>query len=308
MTVERPPSRKRILLSRNEFVGNVRAGFCLAQGLRFPRRGPRPNLPPYESGLPLLGRTDRARLRHGSGPSCRLGGIRAGRLDVGRAAPVRAARAEGGPSFRAGRRDARLRGDLAVDAGRGRLLRHPGRLVRLRREGRGRPGVAGGRAGPAGVHDARLRPAAPRANQRTFRGRRHGIVPLPDLWARRTSRARNPLRSEVVPEMRHRDDAGLLKGDRIMPRRDGTGPTGRGTGTGRGRGFCGGAAGPGLTAPGAGLGGRRRGWRGGLGTPQPAAGPATDEDALRMRIDALKEELACLERGVRALKGDVGKA
>ncbi|MHB1045638.1 MAG: DUF5320 family protein [Thermoanaerobaculia bacterium] len=93
-----------------------------------------------------------------------------------------------------------------------------------------------------------------------------------------------------------------------MPRRDGTGPMGRGTGTGGGRGFCGGAPAPGATAPGAGFGGRRRGWRGGLGTPQPPAGPATDEEALRMRIDALKEELACLEKGVRALKGDVGKA
>ena len=81
---------------------------------------------------------------------------------------------------------------------------------------------------------------------------------------------------------------------------------GRGTGTGGGRGFCGGATAPGVTAPGAGFGGRRRGWRGGLGTPQPPAGPATDEEALRMRIDALKEELACLEKGVRALKGDVG--
>ena len=93
-----------------------------------------------------------------------------------------------------------------------------------------------------------------------------------------------------------------------MPRRDGTGPMGQGTGTGRGRGFCGGAPAPGITAPGAGFGGRRRGWRGGLGTPQPTAGPATDEEALRMRIDALKEELACLEKGVRALKGDDGKA
>lgn len=83
---------------------------------------------------------------------------------------------------------------------------------------------------------------------------------------------------------------------------------GRGTGTGGGRGFCGGAPAPGVTAPGAGFGGRRRGWRCGLGTLQPAAGPATDEEALRMRIDALKEELACLEKGVRALKGDDGKA
>ena len=40
---------------------------------------------------------------------------------------------------------------------------------------------------------------------------------------------------------------------------------------------------------------------------QSAAGPATDEEALRQRIDALKVELACLERGVRALKGDAEK-
>jgi len=27
-----------------------------------------------------------------------------------------------------------------------------------------------------------------------------------------------------------------------------------------------------------------------------------------MRLDALKEEVACLEKGIRALKGDVGEA
>lgn len=93
-----------------------------------------------------------------------------------------------------------------------------------------------------------------------------------------------------------------------MPRRDGTGPMGRNATSGRGRGLCSGAPAPGATAPGAGFGGIRRRWRGGLGTPLPTAGPATDEEALRMRIDALKEELACLEKGVRALKGDAGKA
>jgi hypothetical protein len=39
-----------------------------------------------------------------------------------------------------------------------------------------------------------------------------------------------------------------------------------------------------------------------------ASDAAREEEALRMRLDALKEELACLEQGVRAMKGDAGKA
>ena len=34
---------------------------------------------------------------------------------------------------------------------------------------------------------------------------------------------------------------------------------------------------------------------------------AREEEALRTRIDALKEEMACLEKGVRAMKGDADK-
>lgn len=114
-----------------------------------------------------------------------------------------------------------------------------------------------------------------------------------------------------------RGDASARKGE-VMPRRDGTGPTGRGPMTGRGAGPCAGAGtgagrgfgrGPGRGfGPGAGFGGARRRLRAGLGAanPAPDTGVATDagreEEALRSRLDALKQELACVEDGIRALK------
>jgi predicted Fe-Mo cluster-binding NifX family protein len=113
-----------------------------------------------------------------------------------------------------------------------------------------------------------------------------------------------------------REDASARKGE-VMPRQDGTGPMGKGPMTGRGAGLCTGAGtgagrgfgrglgrGPGL---GAGFGGARRRLRAGLGAASPSAdaGTATDavreEEALRARLDALKQELACVEDGIRAL-------
>mgnify|MGYP001767506792 CR=1 FL=1 len=106
-----------------------------------------------------------------------------------------------------------------------------------------------------------------------------------------------------------------------MPRKDGTGPTGAGPMTGRGAGPCGGgAAGGGLgrgfgrgrgggfgrgfgTGPG---GGARLRLRRGLGASNapvdvaPGAAP-TDEAALRERLEALKQEVSCLEQGIAAL-------
>lgn len=79
---------------------------------------------------------------------------------------------------------------------------------------------------------------------------------------------------------------------------------GRGFGFGFGRGFGRGG--------GAGFGRGWQWWRRGAvagAAVPPAAFPdaAREEEALRMRIDALKEEMACLEKGVRAMKGDAGK-
>lgn len=111
-----------------------------------------------------------------------------------------------------------------------------------------------------------------------------------------------------------REDARARKGE-AMPRQDGTGPTGKGSMTGRGAGLCaGGGAGAGRGfgrgrgfGLGAGFGGARRRLRAGLGAATPAtdSGTATDagreEVALRTRLDALKQELACVEDGIRAL-------
>jgi predicted Fe-Mo cluster-binding NifX family protein len=118
-----------------------------------------------------------------------------------------------------------------------------------------------------------------------------------------------------------RENASARKGE-VMPRQDGTGPMGKGPGTGRGAGLCAGTGtgagrgfGRGLGRGfglGAGFGGARRRLRAGLGAaaPAPDAGVAIDasreEDALRARLDALKQELSCLEDGIRAL-GDVSK-
>lgn len=114
-----------------------------------------------------------------------------------------------------------------------------------------------------------------------------------------------------------REDARARKGE-VMPRQDGTGPTGKGPMTGRGAGLCTGAgtgAGRGRGrgfGPGAGIGGARRRLRAGLGaaTLVTDAGVATsagrEEEALRARLDALKQELACVEDGIRAL-GDATK-
>jgi predicted Fe-Mo cluster-binding NifX family protein len=116
-----------------------------------------------------------------------------------------------------------------------------------------------------------------------------------------------------------RENANARKGE-VMPRQDGTGPTGKGPGTGRGAGLCAGTgtgAGRGFGRGrgfglGAGLGGARRRLRAGLGAATPAtdAGNAADvareEEALRTRLDALKQELACVEDGIRAL-GDAPK-
>jgi hypothetical protein len=81
-------------------------------------------------------------------------------------------------------------------------------------------------------------------------------------------------------------------------------------GQGRGRGFgFGGGFGRG---GGAGFGRGWQWWRRGAGVgavvpPAAVSDTAREEEALRMRIDALKEEVACLEKGVRALKGDADK-
>jgi predicted Fe-Mo cluster-binding NifX family protein len=118
-----------------------------------------------------------------------------------------------------------------------------------------------------------------------------------------------------------REDARARKGE-VMPRQDGTGPTGKGSMTGRGAGLCTGAGtgagrgfgrglgrGPGL---GSGFGGARRRLRAGLGAATPAREAVTaidasrEEDALRARLEALKQELSCVEDGIRAL-GDASK-
>ncbi len=110
-----------------------------------------------------------------------------------------------------------------------------------------------------------------------------------------------------------REDARARKGE-VMPRQDGTGPMGKGPMTGRSAGLCGGAgAGAGRGRGrgfglGAGIGGARRRLRAGLGaaSPAPVTGGAIDagreEEALRARLDALKQELACVEDGIRSLK------
>ncbi len=107
-----------------------------------------------------------------------------------------------------------------------------------------------------------------------------------------------------------------------MPRRDGTGPMGQGSMTGRGAGLCAGDVAQGAPGQGRGRGfgfgfgrGFGRGWQwwrrgavaGAAVPPAAVPGAAREEEALRMRIDALKEEMACLEKGVRAMKGDAGK-
>ena len=115
-----------------------------------------------------------------------------------------------------------------------------------------------------------------------------------------------------------------------MPRRDGTGPMGQGSMTGRGAGPCSGDVAQGAPGQGRGRGfglgfgrgfgrgggaGFGRGWQwwrrgavaGAAVPPAAVAAAAREEEALRMRIDALKEELACLEKGVRAMKGDADK-
>lgn len=126
---------------------------------------------------------------------------------------------------------------------------------------------------------------------------------------------------------RRRHVAGPVKGERNMPRKDGTGPTGAGPMTGRGAGPCGGgAAGGGLgrgfgrgrgggfgrgfgAGPG---GGARLRLRRGLGASNapgdavPSAAP-TDEAALRERLEALRQEVSCLEQGIEAIGREAAK-
>ena len=103
---------------------------------------------------------------------------------------------------------------------------------------------------------------------------------------------------------------------------------GQGSMTGRGAGPCGGDAAQGAPGQGRGRGfgfgrgfgrgggaGSGKGWQwrrrgagaGAAATPVAVSDAAREEEALRMRIDARMEELACLEKGVRAMKGDAGQ-
>jgi hypothetical protein len=90
---------------------------------------------------------------------------------------------------------------------------------------------------------------------------------------------------------------------------------GKGSMTGRRAGPCAGDAAQGAPGQGSGRGfgrglGRRFGKGGGAGFGKGWQWwrRGGEEEALRMRLDALKEEMACLERGVRGLKGDADKA
>lgn len=92
----------------------------------------------------------------------------------------------------------------------------------------------------------------------------------------------------------------------MMPRRDGTGPTGAGAMTGRGMGFCTGAGnakygigrGPGF-GPGC-----RRGYKRGFGGYAPVAGQASVQDEkelLKGQRDALKNRLDIIDKRLENL-------